>query len=104
MRSQGLMATSMALDLTCFGDGLQQADAKEQGTESVRRDVCRESTSGLRERECAMHFGGGLNHLYEAGSVFPLANHFAPSWLESLFGLTQGPPLCACASFSQDGF
>ena len=24
--------------------------------------------------------------------------------LESIFGLTKGPPLCACTSFSQDGF
>lgn len=81
MRSQGLMATSMALDLTCFGDGLPQADAKEQGTESVRRDVCRESTSGLRERECAMHFGGGLNHLYEGRFSRPPGQSSCFVWL-----------------------
>ena len=35
---------------------------------------------------------------------FPLAIHLAFSGSESIFGLTQGSGLCACASFSQDGF
>ena len=33
-----------------------------------------------------------------------LATHLAVSGSGSMSGLTQGPPLCACASFSQDGF
>ena len=50
-----------------------------------------------REREKSdMSFEGGLNHLC-GGSSFglPLANHLALSGLESTFGLTQDPPLCA---------
>ena len=35
--------------------------------------------------------------------TFPLAIHLALSGSESIFGLTQGPLLCAHASFSQDG-
>ena len=34
----------------------------------------------------------------------PLAHYLVSSGLEPTFGLTWGPPLCACASFSQDGF
>lgn len=34
---------------------------------------------------------------------FPLANHLALLGSESIFGITQGPPLCARESLSQDG-
>ena len=37
-------------------------------------------------------------------SGFPLANHVALPGSEFVFGLSQGPHLCACASLSQDGF
>ena len=50
-----------------------------------------------------MHFGGSLNYLYGGSSSgFPLARHFALS--ESIFDLTQGPPLCVHSSFNHDGF
>ena len=82
-----------------------------------REDRCGESTCRLqcpvrgggteraREEESSMCFGGGLNHLC-GGRPFrlPLANHLDSSELESIFGLTQGPPVCARASFSQRGF
>ena len=58
-----------------------------------------------RERVRAECFEGGLNHL--CGPVlpgFPWPHHLALSALESTFGLTKDPPLCAYASFSQDGF
>ena len=49
-----------------------------------------------REKGDTTCFRGGLNLLYRGGpSGLPLANHFALSGLESIFGLTQGPPLCA---------
>ena len=52
------------------------------------------------------HPRGSLNHYLYGGisSGFPLANHLALPGSESIFGLSQGPPLCACASLSQDGF
>ena len=37
-------------------------------------------------------------------SKFPLTNHLALPGSESVFGISQGPPMCACASLSQDGF
>ena len=36
-------------------------------------------------------------------SGFPLVNHLALPGSESIFGLSQDPPLCACTSLSQDG-
>ena len=54
-----------------------------------------------REEESNTCFGSGLNHLYGGSpSRVPLANHLASSG----FVKTQDPPLCACASFNQDGF
>ena len=35
---------------------------------------------------------------------FPLTNHLALPGSESVFGISQGPPMCACASLSQGGF
>ena len=50
------------------------------------------------QKESTMCFGGLLNHWYGGGPFgLPLANHLALSGLESLSGLTQGPPLCAHA-------
>ena len=58
-----------------------------------------------KKREQQMCFGGGLNHLYGGSpSGLPLVNHLALSDLESTFSLTQGPTLCTCTSFIQDGF
>ena len=37
-------------------------------------------------------------------SGFPLANHLASSGSESHSGFSHGPPMCAHASPSQDGF
>ena len=55
--------------------------------------------------EGVARFWGSLNHLYGGSSSrLPLANHLALSGSASICGLTQGPPGCACASFSQDGF
>ena len=54
-----------------------------------------------REGKNSMCFGGGSNHSYgDHPSGLPLANHLASSGLESIFVLIQGPPLCACTSFS----
>ena len=36
-------------------------------------------------------------------SGFPLTNHLALPGSESVFGISQGPPLCACTSLSQHG-
>ena len=70
------------------------SEEREGETETERKSK--------NEREC---FGGGLNHLYEDRPPWiPLANHLALSVLEPTFSLTQGPPLCAGASFGQDGF
>ena len=45
---------------------------------------------------------GGLSHLYEAFLPdCPLASHLALSSSESVFGLTQDPPLCACISWAR---
>ena len=46
-----------------------------------------------------------LNHFLGAFfSRFPLANYLALTSFESEFVITQGPPMCARASFSRDGF
>ena len=37
-------------------------------------------------------------------SAFLLANHLALPGSESIFGLSQGPPMCVCTSLSQVGF
>ena len=41
---------------------------------------------------------------WSISSGFPLASHLALSGSESIFGLSQDPPMCACVSLSQDGF
>ena len=72
------------------------------GAEERERERQRE---GERKEENDTSFGGGLNHSY-GGSPFelPLTNYLASSGLMPTFGLSQGPPLCTCASFIQDGF
>ena len=48
------------------------------------------------------HPYGGLNHLYGAFLPdFPLPSHIALPGSESVFGLTQDPPLCACISWAR---
>ena len=42
--------------------------------------------------------------LWGISSGFPLTNHLALPGSESVFGTSQGPPMCAHASLSQDGF
>ena len=42
--------------------------------------------------------------IWGSSSEFPLANHLALPVSDSIFGLIQGPPLCADASLSQNGF
>ena len=42
--------------------------------------------------------------MWDTSSVFPLANHLALPDSESIFGITQCPPLCARISLSHDGF
>ena len=50
-------------------------------------------TSGLRERNS--HPRGSLNHLYWGiSSGFPLANYFDWPDSESVFGISQDPPMC----------
>ena len=84
--------------------GLEGEEERKRERESVCVCVCVCVCVWVRERErgSATCFGGGLNHLYgDSPSGLPLANHLALSGLESIFGLTQGPPLCVCTSFSQ---
>ena len=57
-----------------------------------------------RERERGVCFGGWFKPYGGSSSRFLLANQLALSGSESISGLTQGPPLCARVSFSQDGF
>ena len=42
--------------------------------------------------------------LWGVSSGFPLASHLDLSGSESIFGVSQDPPVCTCASLSQDGF
>ena len=58
---------------------------------------------GLRERE-SRTLVAVESLLWGISSGFPLANHLALLGCESVFGLSQGPPLCASASLGQDGF
>ena len=59
-------------------------------------------TGRLRERVAPAWLFESL--LWGISSGFPLASRLALPGSESVFGRTQGPPLCACASLSQDGF
>ena len=59
-------------------------------------------TGGLRER--VTHSWQFESLLWGISSRFPLTNHVALPGSESIFGISQGPPLCACVSLSQDGF
>ena len=72
------------------------------GAEERERERQRE---GERKDENDTSFGGGLNHSYGSSPFeLPLTNYLASSGLMPTFGLSQGPPLCTCASFIQDGF
>ena len=42
--------------------------------------------------------------LWDISSGFPLPSHLALSGSESLFGMSQDPPMCTCASLNQYGF
>ena len=59
-------------------------------------------TGGLRERVTPSWWFESL--IWGISSGFPLANHLTLLGSVSLFGLSQGPPMCAHASLSQDGF
>ena len=41
---------------------------------------------------------------WDISSSFPLANHFDLSGSQSIFGISQDPPMWAHASLNQDGF
>lgn len=54
---------------------------------------------GLRKSHCL----GNLNHLYGAFLLrFPLADHFNLPGSESIFGISQDPPVCAGISTKMD--
>ena len=55
---------------------------------------------GLRDRASPQF----KSLIWGSSSRFPLASHLALADPESICNLTQGPPLCACIFFSQDGF
>ena len=57
---------------------------------------------GLRERLVPLWWFESL--IWGISSRFPMANHLALPGSESIFGLSQGPPMCMCVSLSQDGF
>ena len=59
-------------------------------------------TGGLRKRVTPSWQSESL--LRGISSRFPLTNHLALPGSESVFGLSQGPPLCVITSLSQDGF
>ena len=55
------------------------------------------------QRELNLH--GGLNYFYGGiSSAFPLMNHLALPGSESVFGISQDPPMSACTSLSKDAF
>lgn len=58
-------------------------------------------TDGLRESYTIM-----VVHITFRGISFdfPLASHLALPSYECIFGVPQGPPLCACTSLSKVGF
>ena len=58
-------------------------------------------TGELRERVAPLWQFESL--LWGISSGFPLTNHLALSGSESAFGISQGLPMCASASLSQDG-
>ena len=58
-------------------------------------------TGGLIERVTPFWFE---SLLWGISSGFPLTSHLALPGSESVFGVSQGPPLCVCTSLSQDGF
>ena len=61
------------------------------------------NTQVSTERELCPH--GSLNHLYGGiSSQFPSVSRLALLASESVLGFCQGPPVCAQASLSQDGF
>ena len=53
---------------------------------------------GLRDRVTESHCCGNLNSFY----WIPLANHFDFPGSQFIFGISQGPPVCAHVSLSQD--
>ena len=56
------------------------------------------------ERERAVPSWSFESLMWGISSGLNLANHLALPHSESVFGLSQGPPMCARASLSQDGF
>ena len=60
-----------------------------------------DTQAGSEKESCPR---GSLNHIWGISSRFPLASHLALPGSESELGLSQGPPMCAHASLSQDGF
>ena len=69
------------------------------GGETVRVD---RHTGRLREKVVPSWEFESL--LWGIPSRFPLANHLAFPGSESVFGISQCPPMCAHTSLSQDGF
>ena len=67
----------------------------------TRRKRVRGHTGGLRG-SCPR--GGFETLLWGISSGFPLANYLAFPGSESVSGISQGPPMCPCASLSQAGF
>ena len=59
-------------------------------------------TGGLREVVVPSWWLESL--LWGITSGFPLADHFHLPGSESIFGITQNPPVCTNMSLSQDGF
>ena len=94
-------------DKVSFGERNFNKEMESSETSEVfirRKKVCVDRLTQVGS-EKELNLWGSLNHLYgDSSSGFPLANHLALPGSESIFGLTQGPPLCACAFLSQDGF
>ena len=78
-----------------------ETESGETSEVFTRRKSVREYTGRLRESGPC----GGLKHFYGAfllGFLWLLNLAFPGS--ESVFGISQGPPMCPCASLSQAGF
>lgn len=61
-------------------------------------------TGRLRESPRVVLLWQFKSLLWGISSGFPLASHFDLPGSESMFGISQAPPMCARASLSQDGF
>ena len=61
--------------------------------------MCKQTHGWAQRESCSC---GNLNHTWGIYSGFPLASHLALPGSEFIFGFSPDPPVCVCASLSQD--